>query len=212
MNEADSTTTRLSLTEIDALCRKAARGGGCPWGMAEEAGRASRWLASHGLPGPEALAALLDTPRDCRCGAATQGPGCALNLGVELSDAAETVAKHGTVQFGVVASPLLMLAQAGQAAQALNVSLMLQWTGFRATCSPDGLWIELDESRDTAVAQDVVCILAPSSGPARPPASSSRPVDSAALHRLETLAARTCAPATDASRARGAGAANLDKD
>ena len=52
-------TWAVSLAEIDAMGRKAARGAGLPWGLAEEAGRAARHLAAWGLPGPEALAALV---------------------------------------------------------------------------------------------------------------------------------------------------------
>ena len=51
----------VSLAEIDAMGRKAARGAGYAWGMAEEAGRAARWLAAYRLPGPQRLAALLAT-------------------------------------------------------------------------------------------------------------------------------------------------------
>ena len=48
-----------SLNELDAMARKAARGAGYSWGLAEEAGRATRWLAAAGLPGPMCLAQLL---------------------------------------------------------------------------------------------------------------------------------------------------------
>ena len=46
-----------SLNEIETLSRKAARGAGLSWGLAEEAGKATRWLAAAGLPGPQVLAA-----------------------------------------------------------------------------------------------------------------------------------------------------------
>ena len=48
-----------SLSEIDATCKKAARGSGLSWGYAEEAGKAARWLAAHQLPSTELLAAYL---------------------------------------------------------------------------------------------------------------------------------------------------------
>lgn len=204
-------TQHLSLAEIDALCRKAARGAGCPWGMAEEAGKAARWLASHGLPGPEALAALLDAPRTCRCGKDEQAPGCSLALGAQLSDEAEAIVCHGA-RFGAVAQPLLMLAQAGQAAAALGMPVALQWTGFHAICVPDGLSLEHAQTQDTAVAADVACTPALPPASVRPPATGARAVAPAALDRLERLAAVTYAPATDASRTSGAGAANLDTE
>ncbi len=48
-----------SLNEIEALARKAARGGGMSWGLAEEAGKAVRWLSDNGFPGPWLLSKLL---------------------------------------------------------------------------------------------------------------------------------------------------------
>ena len=60
-----------SLGEIEALCLKAARGAGFPWGLAEDAGRAVRWLEARGQNGAAALAGLLSAtdgmPRDDNC-------------------------------------------------------------------------------------------------------------------------------------------------
>jgi hypothetical protein len=212
MTVSDPPSSHLSLAEIEALCRKAARGSGCPWGMAEEAGKVARWLAAHALPGPEALAALLSAPRHCRCSGAGPAPHCALALGAELSDEASAILDRGGRAFGAVAQPLLLLAQAGQSAAALGVPLTIAWTGFRATCSPHGLSIEQAEARDTAVAADVACGVAPIPAVSHPPEARSRPVGAAALAALEALAANTYAPASEASRTSGAGAANLDKD
>jgi hypothetical protein len=50
----------FSLNEIEAQLRKAARGAGLPWGLAEEAGKAARWLAMHGIDGLPASAALFE--------------------------------------------------------------------------------------------------------------------------------------------------------
>ena len=49
-----------SLNEIESLCKKAARGAGLSWGLAEEAGKAARWLSAHGLDGPGVLARSCD--------------------------------------------------------------------------------------------------------------------------------------------------------
>ena len=48
-----------SLNEIEVTSKRAACGAGLDWGIAEDAGRAVRWLAERGLPGPELLSALL---------------------------------------------------------------------------------------------------------------------------------------------------------
>jgi len=49
-----------SLNEIEAQLRKAARGAGLSWGLAEEAGKAGRWLAMHGIDALPAFAALYE--------------------------------------------------------------------------------------------------------------------------------------------------------
>ena len=49
----------LSLGEAEALLRKAARGAGRSWGMAEECGRTIRWLESYGLAAMGLAADLL---------------------------------------------------------------------------------------------------------------------------------------------------------
>ena len=48
-----------TLAEIEAYLRKAARAAGLDWGLAEEAGKAARWLAAFDLPGAEITLAHL---------------------------------------------------------------------------------------------------------------------------------------------------------
>ncbi len=43
----------LTLAEVESYLRKSAQASGLDWGIAEEAGKAARWLAAFGLPGPE---------------------------------------------------------------------------------------------------------------------------------------------------------------
>lgn len=145
-----ATAPRWSLAEIDAQCRKAARGLGCPWGMAEEAGKAARQLAAHGLPGPEALATMLGARTACCC---TSGARCDLRIGVEAAD-------QGT--------------RPGEGASILT----------------------------RAIAGDY----------ALPGAPGSRAVAPEAWAILDRLAARTYAPASEASRRSGAGAGTTDND
>ena len=54
-------TFLLSLNQIEQTTRKAARGAGLAWGLADETGRAVRWLHAHGLPGVAALADWLES-------------------------------------------------------------------------------------------------------------------------------------------------------
>ena len=200
----------LSLSEIDALCKKAARGAGCPWGLSEEAGKAARWLASHGLPGPEALAALLDGPRDCGgcgCGGAA-GPGCGLRLGAGFSDRAGAL--NAPESTGAAAGPLLILAQAGMAARALNAGFAVESDGFHAVVGPAGLRFEPRGD----LLSPAALVIAPSAAPSDCTAAETgaRPVDAAAFAALTRLAHKTYAPATEASRRAGAGAGLMDND
>ena len=73
----------VSLGEVDAMLRKAARGAGWPWGHAEELGASARALCGSGLPGVALGAALLNAAADdthcpirfaARCGDARQLP------------------------------------------------------------------------------------------------------------------------------------------
>lgn len=208
-HEAADASARYSLAEIDAQCRKAARGAGCPWGLAEEAGKAARWLAARGLPGPEALAGLLDGPRACPCGGG-RGPDCALRIGASWSDRAETIASDGPERASV-AQPLLVVAMLGRAAEATGMTFALEWNGATAVCGPDGFTLE---SAAASLAPDA-SILLRRVGNAPPPVPTdvrARAVDAAAWSSLERLASRTYAPATDASRRAGAGAGKSDND
>ncbi|MDD9884917.1 MAG: DUF3726 domain-containing protein [Gammaproteobacteria bacterium] len=51
---------KVSLNQIEQTARKAARGAGLAWGLADEVGRAMRWLHAYGLNGAALLAAHLD--------------------------------------------------------------------------------------------------------------------------------------------------------
>ena len=92
-----------SLNEIEALSKRAARGAGMAWGMAEESGKAVRWLESHNLPGVTLLAELLTrndhTPHGTIAPqslegvwSASSGTLCPLLAGAALNDCADRLA------------------------------------------------------------------------------------------------------------------------
>ncbi len=54
-NESSQVKQKQTLVEIEGYFRKVARATGLHWGLAEEAGKAARWLAAFNLPGPELL-------------------------------------------------------------------------------------------------------------------------------------------------------------
>ena len=203
--------TELSLGEAEALARKAARGAGFSWGMAEEAGRALRWLCARGLPGGAALARLLASPD-------AAGPACPLALGAafadraglaEADDAAETETRLQVVH------PLLFLPFAAGVAARGPVALQVDWPGARVLLSGTEVRMARKDGRATAERATVVCRAIPEAEAARGvPLAPGHRADIApqALAVLERLAARTYAPATPESRLAGAGAGLSDND
>ncbi|QIE45162.1 DUF3726 domain-containing protein [Pseudohalocynthiibacter aestuariivivens] len=124
-----------SLSEAESLSRKAARGAGFSWGMAEEAGRAVRWLASVSLPGPEMLVARLERGP---CAApepngeiwtAISGPLCPIGAGVALADRAATVACGPALVLRGVANPMLLVPFVAAAAAQTGTALRMDCAG-----------------------------------------------------------------------------------
>ena len=189
-----------SLGEAKALAIKAARGGGMPWGMAEEAGFAVRWLQSYGLPGLEALADYLDW-RD------GQPPLthdlCPIALGTALSDAGRGIpANLGKVRQPLLLAPFIALcAPSGRC---------LRWDGFEGVISEAGMITTA--GRGVLLTEEASCTS--ERAVARVAATASRvpETEARAIERLNQFAARTYAPATEASRLSGAGAGTSDND
>jgi len=192
----------MTLAEIDATTRKAARGCGCPWGLAEEAGKSARWLASHGLPGAETLATLLHDREGCCAGT---GKPCALAIGASLADRATEI-RDNPVETGETDASLILLAQMGRAADALDRGYVLEWEGGHATLARHAVSIEGD-----VTASRMTCRAATDRDGGTPPSPASRMVADDAWAALNALAHRILVPATDASRA-GAGAGTRDND
>ena len=170
--------------------------------MAEEAGKSARWLASHGLPGAEAIADMLsDGAQCCR----RTGRPCALARGVALADRA-TLIDAQPIAIDTTAQPLLILAQMGRAADALGQAFALEWETGGATLAPQSLSIR---GQLTPSAMTYTAIDPGADGTA--PLAHSRPVKDARWTALTALSHRILVPASDASRA-GAGAGTHDSD
>lgn len=193
--------TFRTLSEIRATCTKAARGAGCTWGMAEEAGLAARALASHGLPGAETVATLFDTPRACACDG-TGTASCGLLEMAALSDAPP----EGAMEFVRVAAPLLLAVPFLSGIRGRRID----WRTGAATCGHGG--VTLTGGPAPKVAERVVVSLAEPERPGTPADWHSRPVADSVWSRLESLAARTYVPESAASRSTGAGPDAADAD
>ncbi|MCP5075121.1 MAG: DUF3726 domain-containing protein [Rhodobacteraceae bacterium] len=214
---------KYSLNEIDATCRKAARGAGFSWGLAEEAGKAARWLAAAGLPGPELLAGLLtqidDKPRadftplnGRKNWTGSAGELCPIAAGAALNDFCGQLGEKEAITLENVLFPGLLLPFASAAAARRQMPVALQWkatgivtdgSGTSATASSDGLRAE----RAT-----VHCTLVPLAENLNPLGNSRAEPSVAVLETLGKLAHRIYAPATAESRLAGAGGGTTDGD
>ncbi len=208
-----------SLNEISAMAKKAARGAGYSWSLADEAGRAARRLTEMGFDGCAALTALLTSDHLCAAQNARlkiegqawrveTGPLCPLAVGTALSD------RRGMLQFDpaplqidTVLCPLLVLPFLGAVSAQLDQPLTLRAEaqsvvvfGMRAVRSP-----ALPQSAPLAIS---AC------GETPPEAEITRRATPTpqVWEQLSQLAHRTYAPATDASRAKGAGGDLPDTD
>ena len=196
-----------ALGEFESLAKKAIRGAGYSWGLAEDGARAARSVASLGLPADELLATLLrQTDGQAYC---VLQPGnalcCPLCLGPSLCDLPPT----GETTVQNVATPLLL-------APFLQNSLTNQTDGFYL--SWPGASLHIAANGITATGTTLLCDLAeitiaPRTATIAVPKRASRiTMDARAEQTLLALAHRTYAPATEESRLAGAGAGLSDND
>lgn len=219
----DSETFAVSLAEIDAMGLKAARGSGYSWGLAEEAGRAARWLAAYGLAGPESLAALLDRVRDDLSAHAPQRDGqrwfapagalCPIALGASLSDRAEAIAAGEAVQAEAVLFPLLLLPFLSRAARDLGCCFRLELAGISLLATAEGPscndWEGLGQCHQAAI---TLAAATAHTEDLRRHGWHAYPVRGTVWQNLGAWAHRTYVPASEASRQAGAGADRSDND
>ena len=213
----------ITLAETEAYLRKAARACGLDWGIAEEAGKAARWLAAFNLPGPEIMLAHLQqlSGRDYRefipdCTVDPwQAPGgllCPVITGAALADRSAQMLDGTAFHLAETAYPLLLAATVGQAARCHRRVFTTSWAGVRVSCFENGL--SIDGERDDlqlARAESVTCQLDDLAGPQQLPSTQAYKLDAAVFKQIDALAFKTYAPATAASRA-GAGAGLTDND
>ena len=183
----------LSLGEVRALAFKAATGAGCAPGLAEEAGWATVWLIRSGLGGAEALAALLDSP---------DGPEVLAGL-VARADA------------GWVGEPVQAPGVGGAMILPFLASTLDCGRAWRVETGPlrFDLWRE-GTTLGQPLPDGAGLVLHPCRMPDDRPSPETRAgrIDRAAWAILGALCDRTYAPASDASRLRGAGSGQSDND
>jgi len=212
----------FSLNEVETTAKKAARGAGHSWGMAEEAGRATRWLCTRGFDGCGALAALLLKEDGAVQGdmapialsdewSAASGTLSALMAGATLSDSAFMLMPR-EVRMRSVAMPVLLIPFAATAARQLGTALSLQWSGVIITINEHDINVKANE--DTLMSENADMVRIRGSSTLIRPITKWERVTPQALDwdTLNYFAGRTYAPATEESRLLGAGAGNSDND
>ncbi len=193
----------LSLNEVEALAQKAARGGGLAWGLADDAGRSARWLAAHGAGWARGLLALLDRP--------PPPDANPLRLGCYLAD---SLAASGAIALPHVVAPAWLLPPLVLAAAQRGVAVALQFGAMEmawplATASVPWSEIFALETAPIRVSFGGAVAGLPFAL-ARAAGRPDLPLD--LMTRLQAYAAHTYVPASEQSRARGAGSATRDDD
>ena len=214
----------FSLNEVEGMAKRAARGAGFEWGIAEEAGKAVRMLAANDLPGPALLVtaltrneglhnddvALISTEGSWT---AARGKLCPLVAGAALADRAGEIATGRVFELGPTTAPLMLAPLVAIGAKASGVVAEFSWPGITLIVTPDGdLFAEAEgeamstESAAWVRCRKVECV------PKGPPIEQSTrcSVPAAVWDRLNDFADRTYAPATAESRALGAGSDRID--
>ena len=227
-----------SLNQIEHTCRKAVRGMGLEWGLAEDAGRAVRWLESRGLPGVSSLVTLLQSVDHHQCAkdyicfqetmlSASNGINTPLLIGPSLADwiggystseNQEPNAFH--VQNGLC--PLLYIGYLGVVSLHTDAFIQCRWGSGQTSLSKNDFQITTPSGSDySASGQDIYVDIAAqhrastdhADNTISPAAQiSAKWVEPTVWSALEKFAHHTYVEATEASRLAGAGAGLSDND
>lgn len=214
---------RYSLNEVESCAKRAGRGLGLSWGLAEEAGKATRWLVERGFAGVDFLADYMQTI-DGQAASARQpkildgrwdcesGKLCPIAAGASLNDHAMLVSRGQAIQFGAIHFPLLLVPFASGTAKRCRKSIELSGQGFLFRSAPDGEVVELSFSQDAYRGIEALKCKAISDVTDVVHRSPSVQVDPKSWQVLEKIGHRCYAPNTEESRNSGAGAGLLDNE
>ncbi len=217
------------MNEVESLARKAVRGAGYDWGLAEEAGKATRWTCAAGWPGATALAHLLDHTKDmskAELGPASltgtwvakQGVLCPITTGASLCDLASDWADGRIAEIGPVMQPMLLIPYLVWAADRTGAALSLRLEGLRLTRAEGETYLHDPDIARQAAQADWVRVEPAGVPPvkadlgARLNRAYRAELSRETVTTLNRLAKRTYAPETESSRLGGAGAGLSDND
>jgi len=124
-----------TLSEIDTTSKRAARGAGFSWGIAEEVGKNMRLLELFGLPGIKNLNQFLKNYKEKQfqkvtlisdTNNANKYPYCPIILGVNFIDQVNLLDKKINIQISNVAFPLLFLPFVSRASEMIGKRIFLK--------------------------------------------------------------------------------------
>ena len=214
----------VSLNEIDAMSKRACRGAGLPWGLAEEAGKAIRWLVAHKFSGLDMLADIivlldkktLDDVSPILVAGVWQARSEVLSpftCGAMLCDRAAELGAGEEIVLGPLCQPLALAPYVALAARLSGHVFELHWNDISMTIAADKA--SLDEGipdPGASVAQTTCCRTVDREVINPITCVADCNADPKTWARLNDYAHRNYAPATEASRLAGAGAGTTDSD
>ena len=124
-----------TLSEIDTTSKRAAKGAGFSWGIAEEVGKNMRLLELFGLPGIKNLNQFLKDYKEKQFQKVTlisdtnntnKYPFCPITLGVNFIDQVNLLDKKTNIQISNVAFPLLFLPFVSRASEMIGKRIFLK--------------------------------------------------------------------------------------
>ena len=124
-----------TLSEIDTTSKRAARGAGFSWGIAEEIGKNMRLLELYGLPGIKNLNKFLKDYKEKQFQKITlisetnnsnKYPFCPIILGTNFIDQVNLLDKKNNIQISNVAFPILFLPCVCRASEIIGKKIFLK--------------------------------------------------------------------------------------
>lgn len=212
----------FSLNELEVEAKKAIRGAGLPWGLAEDGGKAARWLAAHGVdPLPALNDVLARHDRGENIGTAfasetsehwqADASICPIILGAALCDHADRL-MNGAITAGPVARPLLLVPFAAAAARLLSRPVRLDVNGMQIVLSEHGDPSIDPATLDVADAPQIRCEIAERVPEIRLALTRGLAPEPQLWAQITAFGHRTYVPASERSRREGAGAGMIDND
>ena len=124
-----------TLSEIDTTSKRATRGAGFSWGIAEEVGKNMRLLELYGLPGIKNLNKFLKDYKEkqfqkitliSETNNATKYPFCPIILGTNFIDQIKLLDKKNNIQISNIAFPILFLPFVSRASEIVGKKIFLK--------------------------------------------------------------------------------------